>query len=133
MALESLIIGVHLFTVHAGPLVDGIARSLATPGVYAVMPSGLTLGAYRNSLSHTPTYQHNRFSAYVGWTWSTGINLGPMRNLSITAGGVTGYHNRPVSPLLGLSATIGTGEYAPRIMWVPSQTQPVSIAVERHF
>jgi hypothetical protein len=131
--MEAWIIGLHLVTVHAGALPDpGAHRALATPGIYAVAHSGLTFGAYRNSLSRTPNYPGDRYTAYAGWTWRTGVHVGPLQDVTITTAAASGYVAK-VSPLLGLGATIGSGEYAPRILWVPHRTQPVSLAIERRF
>lgn len=133
MSPEAWIIGLHLFTVHAGPLTDpGAHRALPTPGIYAVAPSGLTFGGYRNSLSGTPLYPGERYSAYAGWTWRTGAAIGPASDITITAGAVTGYV-RQISPLVGVGARLGTGELATRVLWVPHRTQPLSLSLERRF
>jgi hypothetical protein len=128
--LENWIIGLHLVTAHAGSLPDpGAHRYLATPGAYAVAPGGFTLGAYRNSLSDTPRYPGARWTAYVGWTWRPSLEMGPLRDVAVTAAAASGYVER-VSPLIGVSASVGRSDLAPRIMWVPHRTQPISFAIE---
>lgn len=86
MSTGALILGLHLITGHADTP-PGVELHSRTPGIYVRMPSGATLGAYRNS--------HGSSSAYAGWTWSTADG-----RWSITAGGVTGYPRAPVVPLL---------------------------------
>ncbi len=90
-----------------------------------VAPGGFTLGAYRNSV--------DRDTVYAGWTWRTGHSVGPFTDLTLTAAAATGYPEARVVPLLAAAATIGRGDYAPRILWVPHRTQPVSLAIERRF
>lgn len=130
--IEAWIIGLHLATVHVGDIGWDAHRAMYTPGIYAVDPAGMTMGVYRNSLSHTGVSQGNRYTIYAGWTWKTGLSIGPLRNISITTAGATGYLH-PVSPLLGIGATLGQAQTAPRILWVPHKTQPISLAVERKF
>lgn len=133
MDLTGWIIGLHIFATHLGELPDpGAHRSIATPGVYAVAPSGLTLGFYRNSLSETPLYPGHRWSAYGGWTWQAADSFGPLRDVKATAAAVTGYAS-PVLPMVGLSARLGDSKHAPRILWVPHRTQPVNVAWEVRF
>lgn len=128
-ALVGWAIGLHIATAHAGSLPDpGAHRALMTPGIYAVAPSGLTFGAYRNSLSRTIRYPGERVSAYAGWTWKAG-DFGPARDVRVTVAAVTGYVE-PVSPLLGVSVKLWEGTSAPRVLWVPHRTQPVSLAWE---
>lgn len=130
MELTGWIIGLHLFATHVGELPDpGAHRNVATPGIYAIAPSGFTLGGYRNSLSETPLYPGHRWSAYAGWTWQVADSFGPMRDIKVTAAAVTGYV-ATITPMLGLSARIGEGKSGPRILWVPHRTQPVNIAWE---
>lgn len=121
------LIGLHLLTAHLGELPDpGAHRALATPGVYVIAPSGATFGAYRNSLSGTPRYPGDRWTAYAGWTWRPGLDVGPLRDITITIAGATGYM-RPVVPLVGIGANLGANF---RLLWVPHRTHPVSVAVE---
>ena len=89
MNLDGWVIGLHLLSFHAGPSMETI-----TPGVYAIAPSGATLGYYRNS--------HRRPSAYAGWSWQG-------RHWALTAGAVTGYERAKVLPLLVPSYRFSTG------------------------
>lgn len=123
--MNGWILGVHLLTAHLGDLDPGAEPRRFTPGVYVVAPGGPTLGAYRNSV--------NRDTVYAGWTWRTGRNLGPLTDITLTAAAATGYPEARVVPLFAAAATIGQGDYAPRLLWVPHRTQPLSLAIERRF
>ena len=90
-ALEApAVIGLHLATLHS-------QRGLCDVnlGLYAVWPSGFTVGGYRNS-------ECQKVSFYSGWTWQT---TGPVR-VGLTAGLITGYRQAPVLPLLVPSVTV---------------------------
>lgn len=76
------LLGLHLLTAHMKS-----GYEMATMGIYLKSPSGLTLGAYRNSYS--------RLSAYSAMTLST-----EDCKWSITAGIVSGYPAAPIMPLL---------------------------------
>lgn len=81
---RALIVGAHLLTGHIGRHAEDFRT--VTPGLYVRgADGGVTLGAFRNS--------HGQASAYAAWTWQRGA-------FAITAGGVTGYPHRRVSPLL---------------------------------
>jgi hypothetical protein len=123
--MNGWILGLHLFSTHLGDLDPGAHPRWLTPGLYAVTPSGLTLGAYRNSV--------DRDTVYGGWTWRTGRSVGPLTDITFTVAAATGYPEAKVVPLLAAAATIGSGDYAPRLLWVPHRTQPVSLAIERRF
>jgi len=123
--MEGWILGLHLLSAHFGDLDPGAHPRHVTPGIYAVAPNGATFGAYRNSI--------NRDTVYGGWTWRTGVDAGPFTDVTVTAAAATGYSEAKVVPLLAVAATIGHGDYAPRILWVPHRTQPVSLAIERRF
>lgn len=123
--MNGWILGLHLFSAHFGDLDPGAHPRWLTPGLYAVTPSGLTFGAYRNSV--------DRDTVYGGWTWRTGKSIGPLTDITVTVAAATGYPEARVVPLLAAAATIGGGDYAPRVMWVPHRTQPVSLAIERRF
>jgi hypothetical protein len=123
--MNGWIIGLHLFTAHVGDVDAWAHPRWLTPGVYAVSPSGPTLGAYRNSV--------DRGTVYAGWTWRSGMSLGVLTDITFTVAGATGYPEARVVPLLAAAATIGRGDYAPRLVWVPHKTQPISIAIERRF
>lgn len=125
MAMEGWILGLHLLSGHFGDLDPGAHPRRFTPGIYAVAPSGATGGAYRNSV--------NRDTVYAGWTWRPGWSVGPVTDITLTAAAATGYPEAKVVPLLAVAATIGNGSYAPRLLWVPHRTQPVSLAIERRF
>ena len=123
-------IGLHLVTFHAGidrTKGDTVHEIASTPGIYAVAPSGLTFGAYRNSLSDTAGYPGSRVSAYAGWTWRL------TDDLSVTGGLATGYI-KPISPIAAVSYRLGSGPYAPRVLWAPqARVQPLSLAWEIRF
>lgn len=123
--MEGWILGLHLLSAHLGDLDPGAHPRTFTPGIYAVAPSGVTAGAYRNSL--------DRDTVYLGWTWRTGWNAGPFTDVTLTAAAATGYSEAKVVPLLAVAATLGNGPYAPRLLWAPHRTQPVSLAIERRF
>ncbi len=65
-------------------------------GLYLRQSSGLTVGAYRNSL--------RRATVYAGWTWSD--LAGPV---DLTVAAATGYRVAPLVPMLAVSL-----ELAPR-------------------
>ncbi len=81
--MEGWILGLHLLSAHLGDLDPGAHPRTFTPGIYAVAPSGVTAGAYRNSL--------DKDTVYLGWTWRTGwspltmalVGYVPLRNWSI--------------------------------------------------
>jgi hypothetical protein len=119
---ELWIIGAHIAGAHLGNLPDpGSHRTLWTPGIYAVAPSGFTIGAYRNSLSHTPNYPKTRVTTYAGWTWQLS------KNVNITAAAATGYVEK-ISPLIAVSYSFG--QSGARMSWVPHKTHPVSLSIE---
>lgn len=92
-ALASIVIGLHVTTAHfdAAP---GATLQDRNPGVYVRADSGLTLGAYRNSIG--------RDSVHAGWTWETSD-----RRWALTAGVVSGYDLSRVGPLLVPSVRLG--------------------------
>ena len=122
----SWIIGVQIFTTHLGAVEPDmgveVKRSLPTPGIYAIAPSGLTFGSYRNSIG--------RASVYGGWTFRTGGDFGPLKDVSFTLAGVTGYREIPVLPLVGISAKLGGFPGAPRLIFVPLDSAPLTVAWE---
>ena len=103
MTPEALVIGLHLWSSHFGACHESVSGCVPyrseTVGVYAKAPSGLTMGAYRNSFG--------RPSAYVGYTFET-----EDRRFALLAAAVTGYAQSPVIPAA-----------------VPSVRLPVSSAV----
>lgn len=126
-------IGLHLLTFHAGvdrTKGDTVHEVASTPGIYAVAPSGLTLGAYRSSLSGNGG-RGEEIAAYVGWTWRATDALW----LTGGIGRIPEVNNlHAMSPILAVSYRIGEGPFAPRIMWAPQQrVQPISLAWEVRF
>lgn len=95
---ESITIGLHLATHHLA-VPHGTHLQGHNPGLYARLPSGLTLGAYHNS--------EGRGSAYAGYTWSSSGGT-----WGLTAGVVTGYVRHPVAPLLVPSLRLPLGAWA---------------------
>lgn len=96
------ILGLHLLSAHAQP-----GYEAATVGVYAQAPSGLTVGALRNS--------ERRLSLYAGHTWQTADG-----RWSLTAGGITGYRSARLNPLLVPSVRVPLGgAAAARISLIP--------------
>lgn len=90
-------VGAHLASRHFGQS-DGDERCEVNPGLYYRSASGLTAGAYRNSLC--------RASAYAGITVDAPLTRGAVQ---LTAGGVTGYFGG-VDPMVVASAVVpGTG------------------------
>ena len=87
-----LTLGLHLGTWH-----ENSRFSDFNPGVYAIASSGLTGGLYLNS--------ERRPSAYLGCTFYT-----PGRNFALLVGGVTGYSQAPLVPMVVPSARWKLGE-----------------------
>lgn len=123
--MNGWILGVHLLTTHLGDLDPDANMRRFTAGLYAVAPGGATVGAYRNSI--------NRDTVYGGWTWRTGLNVGPLTDITLTLAAATGYPDARVVPLVAAAAALGGSPYAPRVLWIPHRTQPVSLALERRF
>lgn len=88
--LDGWVLGLHLISAHPG--VEGMNN--VNPGVYAVAPSGLTFGAYRNSYCH--------LSMYAGWTFRH-------EPFFLTVAGVTGYDHIPIAPLIGVGVKLPSG------------------------
>ncbi len=72
----SITLGLHLMTAHAASGYESV-----TPGIYIRHESGLTAGAYRNSIK--------RPSLYAGYTFETAD-----KRWALTVGAVTGYEKR---------------------------------------
>ena len=106
--MDGWIVGLHLFSAHGGHIDPGMDLRWFTPGVQVVDPSGLTVGGYRHST--------NRDTVYAGRTLRTRLKVSVFSDLTFTG-----------------AAAIGKGLYAPRVLWVPQRTQPVSLAIERRF
>lgn len=115
--------GVHLTTAHLGDAgAPAAGYNSANPGLYARWDSGLTLGAYYNSM--------RRPSAYAGWTWSDSAD-----RFALTAGAVTGYEHA-VDPLLVPSVRLGiTDEASLRValLLAPKASPAVHFSVEWRF
>lgn len=90
----AIVVGMHLSTAHFN-MAPGVAMQDRNPGLYLRFSNGATGGAYRNS--------EGRVSAYAGWTFSSANG-----RWSITAGGVTGYRDERVGPLLVPSVRLGS-------------------------
>jgi hypothetical protein len=86
-----LTLGLHIGTWHTDPGLNN-----TNPGIYAIAPSGLTGGIYRNSLS--------RPSVYAGYSFQS-----EDRTFALLVGGVTGY-SRPLMPMVIPSARVGMGQ-----------------------
>lgn len=121
--IESLILGVSIYTLHGAAEVDCTPCKLRnnTPGLY-VRSDDYTLGSVRNS--------YGRWSWYAGRTWHAG-------GLDFTVGAITGYqyrtqagacgkYHRPcqvvngetnavLRPLVAASYVFGTGPVRPRL------------------
>lgn len=104
-----LVLGLHLLTAHAAP-----GYETATPGVYAMAPSGLTVGAYRNS--------YGRPTAYAGWTWSEG-------RYHVTLIGATGYRRAPVVPLLAGGIKVGQVRFSV----LPGRVSALNVSIEERW
>jgi hypothetical protein len=109
------IVGIQLYSTHLNP--EYPADNSKTPGIYAVAPSGLTLGTYKNSSS--------KQTFYVGNTWKF-----QTWNTHITLAAATGYYKRPLVPLLAISIPIGDSPLAPRLSFVPHKSAPLSLSIE---
>jgi hypothetical protein len=94
--LESIVLGVTLLTPHFS---SGFHTK--TPGIYAIVDDSIVIGVVHNSIG-------NR-SFYTGWKFD-----GPLKT-DILVGGITGYPNRPVNPLL----TIGKSWGPMRAQFIP--------------
>lgn len=67
-------LGVHTVSVHSASGYNGV-----NPGLYALWPNGVAVGAFHNS--------YRRNSAYAGWLWS--IDRG--QRFGVLLGAATGY------------------------------------------
>lgn len=95
--------------LHIGSWHEGGGYNNVNPGLYWRDDSGLTIGAYRNSLERT--------TAYAGWTWTHRIGSGVDVGLSIA--GATGYR-MTVTPMVLPSVGIRLGgDWSARIGWLP--------------
>lgn len=140
---QGAVIGAHLVSLHSAPDYHcGVDRTASwqagqpfpvitaterrcdfrtvTPGLYVRMPSGLTAGAYVNSVGGV--------SAYGAWTVET-----EDQRFALTVGGVTGYHGPALQPLLApsvrfdLAEQLGQG-WAMRLTLIPKPPRDASAA-----
>jgi len=122
--LAGWLIGLQLASAHYGAGAGQL--EWATPGLYAVHPSGATASVYRNS--------EGRASVLAGWTWQWLDG-----RLALTAGAVTGYSMASVLPVLLPSARLPLGEgWGLRLTLVPPIKEPavtgaVTLAIDRQF
>lgn len=100
---ETCTIGAHLGTHHATPFINTVTQERynnVNPGVYiAKSDGGPVVGALHNS--------YRRLSVYAGWRWEKEYKLGPLSgDVSLLAGGITGYPAASVLPLVVPSARV---------------------------
>jgi hypothetical protein len=117
----ALVTGIHLASVHSEPTYPcgqtECAYNNTNPGVYLVMPSGLTVGAYHNS--------YRQVSAYAGWTWQTADG-----RFGLTAGAAVGYRHAPLMPMLTPSVRFDLSDrWAIRLSAIPKPQWPPEAAV----
>jgi len=110
MSATALVLGVHLLSFHADPHQETI-----TPGVYAIAPSGVTLGFYRNS-------ERGR-STYLGWSLQG-------QHWAVTVGAVTGYRRAPVLPIFVPSYRFDNGI---RLSVVPNPWGASALHLSKEF
>ena len=129
MTAEAWIIGLHLWSSHFGACYESPAGcrpyESATTGIYLRAPSGLTIGAYRNS--------YGGDSAYAGWTFETSDG-----RFALMVGAVTGYHRAPVLPVVVPSMRIELGQQtALRASFIPKVEKKganvLHLAIERQW
>lgn len=126
--MNELLLGVMLLSTHLGDMNYGAERTLATPGVYVVAPSGLTAGVYRNTLRRTSVQLGYTHDLGAGWALSGGLVSGYPSTKR-------GYAEDPTSKwptvYAAVSYRFGGSGVGGRVLWVPLQrTQPVTLAVE---
>lgn len=117
-------VGLMLASTHLGPMNDGAQRSLMTPGLYVVHRSGLTVGAYRNTMRRTSALFGYTHQLDGGWSISGGLVTGYPQ----TASGTASEPSR-IGPYVALSYAFGAHSGA-RVLWSPQKTQPIAIAAE---
>ena len=122
MIFTSIVIGAHLHTAHFGQGHERMNDN--NPGLY-VMADNLTAGIYYNSERAT--------SVYAGYTWATADG-----RFALTVGGVTGYRQARVMPLVVPSYRHGLVDgYAARVSFLPRPPKGgvggVHLSVEREF
>jgi hypothetical protein len=110
--LSEMSYGAHLVSFHK----PGSHMETVTPGAYVLhIPTGATLGAYRNS--------EGKLSAYAGVT----LERGPWQ---LTVGAVTGYNKRAVLPMLAPSYKFDNGM---RVSLIPNPFGHSAIHVSKEF
>lgn len=118
-------IGLMLLSTHLGDMNPGAERTLATPGAYVVMESGLTAGVYRNTNRRTSVQMGYTHKLAGPWSVSGGLVSGYPNTK-------TGYRTEPPSkwPTVYVAVSYSFG-WGGRLIAVPMQrTQPVTAAVE---
>lgn len=114
---EITVAGLLLASTHLGPqMYDGVSRTSWTPGAYVVHKSGLTVGAYRNSM-RLMSYQLGYTHDFGRWSLSGGL-VNYEKN----------YRNR-VMPYVAVSYAFGAKSGA-RIIAMPEKTLPLAGAWE---
>lgn len=93
----AIILGLHLLSWHdhvqdCEPHPPCAVYRTATPGVYAMLPNGVTFGTIHNS--------YDRWSVYGGWTWR-------YDRFAVTLGGITGYPQATVRAMVVPSVKFG--------------------------
>lgn len=99
--IESLIIGLNIFTPHAAYH----DYSNITPGIYAHVNDDLLIGVVRNSYKNA--------SFYAGKTWD-------FHKFTIILGGATGYDYAPIVPLVSVGWKFDSGiraQFLPGTHW----------------
>ena len=126
--MNELIIGVMLLSTHLGDMNVGAERTLTTPGVYVVAPSGLTAGAYRNTLRRTSLQLGYTYELSGGWALSGGLVSGYP---STKRGWASDPTSKFPTVYAAVSYRFGCSGVGGRVLWVPLQrTQPVTLSVE---
>jgi hypothetical protein len=122
--LAGWLIGMQLASAHYGTGASDL--EWATPGIYAVHPSGATASVYRNS--------HGRASVMAGYTWQWLDG-----RLALTLGAVTGYGAASVLPVLLPSLRLPLQDgWGLRVTLVPPIKEPavtgaITLGIDRQF
>lgn len=125
--LDIALVGLVVAATHLGDMNDGAKRAMFTPGLYAVLQSGLTLGAYKNTLG--------RPSVHIGYTHAASGSRVALSAGLVTGypGTKTGYSHEPSSryPLPYVAVSYRFGESSGmRVIAMPHRTIPLAFAYE---